>query len=97
MIEQLLALGFAGALIVMGLAAMYRMDILFILDNPFDFFMELMFVAIVPAMLMVFVFARTRRLTPNQTLGWSLAITFKLALFHLLAQLCGLYTYSFGR
>lgn len=97
MIEQLFAVGFVGALFVMGIVAMYRMDLTFVLENPFDFVMELMFVAIVPAVLMVFVFARTRRLTRNQTLGWTLALTFKLGLFHVLAQLCGLYTYSFGR
>ena len=97
MIEQLFAVGFVIALLFMGFVAMYRMDILFIIDRPFDFFMELMFVAIVPALLMVFVFARTRGFTGNQTLGWALAVAFKLMIFHILAQLCGFYTYAFGR
>lgn len=97
MIEQLFAVGFVIAILYMGLVAMYRMDIMFIIEHPFDFFMELMFVAIVPAILMVFVFARTRGLTRNQTLGWALAVSFKLMVFHLLAQLCGMYKYAFGR
>ena len=96
MIEQLFAVGFIGTILFMGVVAMHRMDLMFIVEHPLDFFMELMFVAIVPALLMVFVFARTRKFTGKQTIGWTLALSFKLMLFHILAQLCGLYTYAFS-
>lgn len=80
------------ALIIVSLVVR---DIEFIRNQPGEFFIELIFVSLIPALLMVFVFARTRKLDSRQTLVWFLGILFKLMVFHILLQISGFYTYVF--
>ncbi len=71
-------------------------DVDFIKKYPYDFVMELIFISLVPALLMIFVFARTRRLSKYETVIWFIKVLLKLMIFHILFQLSGIYTYAFG-
>ena len=75
----------------------YKRDIGFIINQPFDFIFEMIFISLIPALLMVFVFARTRNISPQDTIVWFLTILLKLIILHILFQLSGIYTSFFGR
>lgn len=87
--------GVTLAIFILIIVSLVVRDINFIRDQPADFFIELIFVSLIPALLMVFVFAKTRRLDSRQTLVWFLGLLFKLMVFHILLQLSGFYTYVF--
>jgi uncharacterized membrane protein YvlD (DUF360 family) len=96
-LETLFYTGIIVSIVVLGIFSFIVKDISFIKEYPLDFFIELIFVSVVPALLMVFVFARTRNMSPNTTLVWFLSVLIKLMIFHILFQLSGLYTYAFGK
>jgi hypothetical protein len=70
-------------------------DVQFITKSPFKFAFELLLVGCVPA-LPVFVFTLTRGMTMQKALIWFWSITVKFTIFHVLMQLSGYYTYTFG-
>lgn len=96
LLDTLFYLGLFSALVILCIFSYQAKDIGFIINQPFDFFMEMLFVSIIPALLMVFVFARTRKFTPQEATVWFWTVLFKLMIFHLLFQLSGFYTYVFG-
>jgi hypothetical protein len=69
----------------------------FIKYRPFEFAMELLFISVIPALLMVFVVSKTRQLTKEETMVWFFTILIKLMVLHILMQLSGIYTFSFGK
>lgn len=87
--------GVTLAIFVLMIVSFVVRDIDFIRAQPADFFIELLFISVIPALLMVFVFAKTRRLDSRQTLVWFLSVLLKLMIFHILFQLSGFYTYVF--
>jgi len=91
----MLILLIASLILLICTSIMIR-DVDFIKKYPYDFAMELIFISFVPALLMIFVFARTRRLSKYETVMWFIKVLLKLMIFHILFQLSGLYTYAFG-
>lgn len=87
--------GVTGAIFLLMIISLVVRDTDFIRNRPADFIIELIFVSLIPALLMVFVFAKTRRLDSRQTLVWFLSILFKLMIFHILLQISGFYTHVF--
>lgn len=87
--------GVTVAIIILLIISLIVCDVGFIRNQPFDFVIELIFVSLIPALLMVFVFAKTRRLDSRQTLVWFLSVMLKLMIFHILFQLSGFYTHVF--
>lgn len=95
-LDTLMLILLIGSIILLiGTSIMIR-DVAFIKNNPIDFAMELIFISFVPALLMVFVFARTRKLSNHDTVIWFIKVLLKLMIFHILFQLSGIYTYAFG-
>ena len=94
--EFLIFLGFIVSTLVFGIMAFIKRDYAFIVDHPFDFFMELLFISIIPALLMVFIFARTRNMSKDETILSFFTIIIKFMVLHILLQLSGLYTSMFG-
>lgn len=86
-----------ASLILLIVTSIMIRDVDFIRTHPYDFVMELIFISFVPALLMVFVFARTRRLSKYDTVIWFIKVLLKLMIFHILFQLSGIYTYAFGQ
>lgn len=97
MLDYILYGGLFLTILVLGMFSFYVQDYDFIVQNPGGFFGELIAIALVPALLMVFVFAITRKLSPNETLVWFFTVLLKLMIFHLLLQLSGAYSYMFGK
>lgn len=94
--EVIFYIGLFLSILILCITSFYVKDYAFILDRPFDFFMELFFISIVPALLMVFIFAKTRKLTTSETQVWFFTVLLKLMIFHILFQLSGIYSYTFG-
>ena len=94
-IEYLLYIGFAVSLIILFAFSLIVKDIAFVRDHPFDFFLELLFISVIPALLMVFVFGKTRKVNDNELLMWFLTLMIKLMIFHILFQFSGLYSIAF--
>jgi hypothetical protein len=96
MLDYVLYGGLFLTLLVLGMFSFYVQDYDFIIQNPGAFFSELIAVGLLPALLMVFVFSITRKLSPNETLVWFFTVLLKLMILHLLLQLSGCYSYMFG-
>lgn len=96
-IDSILYVVLFVSVFVLCVVSFYVKDIDFIVRHPFDFFMELFFVSVIPALLMVFVFAKTRRFSSEQTTVWFYSLLLKLMIFHILFQISGIYSYTFGR
>ena len=85
------------AVVTLCVVSFFVHDFGFIMHRPFDFFIELLFVSLVPSLLMVFVFARTRSIDSKSTLVMFFTVMIKLMIFHILFQLSGIYSAMFGR
>ena len=96
LLDYVLYGGLFLTLLVLGMFSFYVQDYDFIIQNPGGFFMELIAVGLIPALLMVFVFAITRKLSQSETLVWFFTVLLKLMILHLLLQLSGCYSYMFG-
>lgn len=96
MLDYVLYGGLFLTLLVLGMFSFYVQDYDFIIQHPGAFFSELIAVGLLPALLMVFVFSITRKLSPNETLVWFFTVLLKLMILHLLLQLSGCYSYMFG-
>lgn len=81
---------FAAAVALMVTAAVVR-DAAFMAEHPVRFAVETLLVAYVPAAVVVGVMQRTRDLTTRDSLLWIALLGVKLALFHVLLQLSGVY------
>ena len=84
------------SIIVLAFMSIINKDIAFIVQRPASFFAELICVGAIPALIMVFVFSRTRLFTSEETKVWFLASMFKLMVFHILLQTSGVYSAAFG-
>ena len=89
-------LGAFLAILVLSITSFIIADVTFIKLYPMDFILEILFVGLIPALLMAFIFAKTRKMNNKDILYWFLTLSIKLIIFHILFQLSGLYTHAFG-
>lgn len=85
-----LVVGFA---MLLSTAVVVR-DTILIRKHPFKFAAELVLMSILPAIPLLF-FVISRNLPMNVALTWFYGLSFKFAVFHILFQLSGFYTYLF--
>lgn len=84
------------SILILGILSLHAKDFNFIVHNTFDFFLELFFLAIIPAILYVAIFVKTRKLNTKSAQILVFTIILKLMIFHILFQTSGLYTRMFG-
>ena len=84
-------LGFA---LLIGIAVIVR-DVDMIKKRPFVFVTELLLVSLLPAVPVLF-FAISRGMPFGSAVAWMYGLAIKFGLFHVLAQISGLYTFMFS-
>jgi hypothetical protein len=94
-IENITYIGLFATVLILSIFSFIVKDIGFIRDNPVDFAIELLFISFLPALMMVFVFGRTRKVDSNKLVLWFVTLILKLMIFHILFQLSGLYSMAF--
>jgi hypothetical protein len=83
------------AFIFLVITSIIVRDYDFIIKHPYDFIWELLFFSVVPSLIFVFIFVKTRNIKIKKTIPWFLVMVIKFAIFHLLFQLSGVYTVVF--
>lgn len=85
-----------AALVFLIVTSIIVRDYEFIIKSPGLFIIEILFFSVIPALIIVFIMARTRNMPVKDTLGWLIAMIFKFSIFHVLFQLSGVYTVLFN-
>jgi hypothetical protein len=70
-------------------------DYRIIVEHPFIFTIELLFMMILPAIPLLF-FKVSRGLSLKDAIIWATSLAGKFGIFHVLFQFSGVYTYLFG-
>ena len=83
------------AVILLFITSCVIRDIDFIKEKPGYFMLELFCMSVIPSIIIVFVFAKTRGMEMKETIVWCAAMVAKFALFHILFQVSGVYTAIF--
>jgi len=83
-------------LVALLIAALYVRDVHFIAKYPLDFLIELLLIGFVPSFVLL-ILIKTRKLAVHLAFFWVLLISIKLVLFHVFAELAGIYTLYFPR
>lgn len=83
------------AFVFLVITSLLVRDYYFIIKHPYDFIWELLFFSVVPSLLFVFIFVKTRNIPVKDTIPWFIAMVVKFAIFHILFQLSGVYTVIF--
>lgn len=86
--------------IIIGLVALIFVAIIvhdyqYIIDHPVYFIIELIFSSVIPTLLIIVIFVRTRNLFIKDSITWFIFLSMKFAVFHLLFQLAGIYSVVF--
>jgi hypothetical protein len=84
------------ALGALALAALVVRDYKYIVDHPWAFVIETVVISAVIASIFTVTFAKTRNLDARTAFTWYLASMVKFGVFHILAQLSGVYTIIFS-
>lgn len=87
------------AIFILGFAlffavALIARDVDIIRKRPIIFALETILIAVVPA-LPLFFFSISRGIPWMQSLSWVIALSIKFAVFHIIFQLSGFYTFMF--
>lgn len=87
--------------LMLGFAFLFALSILvrdfdIIKKSPFVFVMETALVSVLPAIPILF-FAFSRGVPFETALNWLYGLSLKFAVFHVLFQVSGLYTYMFSQ
>ena len=83
-------------LLILLITACFVREYKFIVDYPYYFALELAVFSIIPS-LVVLLMVKTRGLPIKESIYWFLLLAFKFAVFHIVAQLSGLYKEMFHR
>lgn len=92
-VNEVVFYGIILAVVVLVFTSVIVHDYRFIVEHPWAFCVELAFVGALPALLMVGVFYRTRNVSVKSSFLWFFTLTLKFALFHILLQLSGVYSF----
>lgn len=84
----------AAAIYLLVLSIIIR-DYRIIIDHPFIFTIELLFMMILPAIPLLF-FKVSRGIPLKEAILWATSLAGKFGIFHVLFQFSGVYTYLFG-
>ena len=82
-----------GVAVLIGLSVAIR-DVKIIKERPFLFAIETLLISILPAVPLLF-FAVSRGIPMAKALAWFYGLAFKFAVFHILLQISGFYSYWF--
>lgn len=88
--------GLVAALAIMTVTAIIVRDYHFIVEHPVFFAIETFVFSVLPS-LVVLLMVKTRGLTLKESFYWFAILCFKFALFHVVAQMSGVYKQFFGR
>lgn len=84
------------AIIVLTIISIIVHDYHFITNHPDMFFLEILFLCVIPGVIIGLMFTITRKLSRQDAVYWTFLIILKLLIFHILFQLSGLYTLMLG-
>lgn len=80
----------------LAIVAIVVRDYKYIVDHPGHFILETVIMSAVFASIFTITFAKTRNLDRRTAFTWYLATMLKFGVFHILAQLAGIYTIIFS-
>lgn len=84
-----------AAIIVLIIISIFVRDYEFIVKNPKGFIWEMIVFSVIPPLIIVFVFFKTRKINVKDSLTWLGLMIAKFAIFHVLFQLAGIYSILF--
>jgi hypothetical protein len=95
-LNKIIVWGLIVAFIVLVITSIIVRDYQYMVQHPLNFSIETVVFSVIPALIIAFIFLKTRGLSVKTSFIWFIVMVLKFAIFHILFQLSGIYTVVFS-
>ncbi len=97
MLDTIVTIFMLLSIVVLLIVSVFVHDYDFITKHPDMFFLEILFLCVIPGVIIGLIFTITRKLRRQDSVYWTFIIILKLLIFHILFQLSGIYSTMLGK